>query len=425
MVESAKARRGFIRVVEQKLTFTPNSFTLEDQGEITLKAVSTEIQSFDTSKLQDLDNEFVHFDHSTLKMRAKDRGVTTDEVTTKVKIKYSDGPTTIESDELTIKIKPRAQHLHVISGASELPLVNNTLRLVEGEVQPIRLAYTDKTDQKVKLDNLVLVSDKPSVVDTGTGSPPTLKAIGSSVDAANVSVRISGEASARPELTFKAQVNGAIETIVSDSGETLSIPEGESVALRLRILGPAGTSYDLKSRPDISVSSSNPEIVSVARDNQIVLTAQPILAPTPGNSPQATITFKTKQGVGNKEVSLVVTVTVVEKFGYITFEPPPIGFLLPQGAFSTTAIVHRKNSAILVGQGVEFTLANEAEDSKWVTLAPEGNKLNVFWNDPPDGDNSNRPSQVRVNVTAHPLGGGVITGKVFVRMGEVAKFARM
>ena len=412
-------------MIEPSFTFNPQSFTLEDGGELTLEVVPTDFPNFDATKLQDLDNEFVHFDHTSLKVKAKDRGLTTTEATTKIKIKYVDGQTTVESEELAIKIKPKARNLHVVSGKSETPLIGNMLQLVQGETEEIKLQFTDSADAKVTVGNLLLVSDKPSVVDTKAGTPPSVKAISGSSEAANVSVRIATEPAARSELAFKAQVNGAIESIVIDDGQSISIPEGESLTLRIRILGPGGATYDFSGRPDIAVTSDHPEIVSVARDGSVILTAQPITAASPTNPQQATITFATAQGVGNEPFTSTIRVTVTEKFGYITFEPPPIGFLLPDGTFSTTAIVHRKNSAILIGQGVEFTLANEAEDSKWVTLAPEGNKLNVYWNEPPDGDNSTRPAQVRVNVTAHPPGGGVISGKVFFRMGEIAKFAPM
>ena len=414
-----------MRAIAPSLGVTPNSFTLEDGAELTLQVVPTDIAAFDPTKLQDLDNDFVHFDHTSLKVKAKDRGLTTSEATTKIKIKYVDGQTTVESEEVSIKIRPKARNLHVVSGGTESPLVSNTVRLVQGESQPIKLQYTNSGDQKVALNNLLLVSDKPSVVDTISGTPPSVKAISGSSEAASVSVRLANEAVARPELTFKVQVNGAIQSIVIDDGQSISIPEGESVTPKIRILGLGGTTYELSARPDITITSDHPEIVSVARDGKVLLTAQPITSTTPGATPQATITFSSSQGVANQTVSTTLTVTVTEKFGYITFEPPPIGFLLPDGTFSTTAIVHRKDSSILVGQGVEFTLANEAEDSKWVTLAPEGNKLNVYWNEPPDDDTSTRPAQVRVNVTAHPPRGGVITGKVFVRMGEIAKFAPM
>lgn len=328
---------------------------------------------------------------------------------------------------------------------------DNTLQLLQDETPRVRVVY-DASSGKAAITKITVTTDSPSVVGVAPGDPPTLNARNTSDKPATLTVQIDGEPEPRAALGFKAKVLGTIASIVVENGQALSLPEGDSVSLRLKITGPNGETYKLSERPDIQIVSlpKGQGLVSYSIDKDTVtLTAQAVTTskttsqtqqvsadhfrttidtiantPTSGAPQTATFRFKTPYGVGGETTSEPLTVSVTEKFGYITFEPPPRGFLLPGGTFTTTAIVRRKTGEIIYGQGVEYSLENETDNSKWVTLAPEGNKVNVYWAEPADpAQGRDRPAQVRINVTAHPVGGGVITGKIFVRMGEVTKFA--
>jgi hypothetical protein len=309
---------------------------------------------------------------------------------------------------------------------------DNLLQMPQGDSIQVRADYNDEeSNTNIAFKKIELKGDAPSVADVTAGEPPTVKALNPSDKPASFTVQLEGDDAPRPELAFKVKVLSTVSAIAFENGQSLSLPEGDTVTLKLKLTGPNGETYKLSERLDITIDDQPKGVVNISRDgDSVVLTALPLPTNNAGTTttgagtpPRTTITFNTPRGPGGKEVSQALTVTVTEKFGYITFEPAPRGMLLPNGTISTTAIVHNKSGAPIYGQGVEYQLENQ-DDSKWVTLAPEGNKLNVYWAEPADrNENRNRPAQVRVNVTAHPVTGGVINGKIFVRMGEVAKFA--
>lgn len=356
------------------------------------------------------------------------------QTTIKLECKKADN-VPVQSNDIVVNIKRKARNLHLVTlkrnaaGSTTETVVppDNLLPMLQGDSLQVRAVYDDEEDgTRVPLNKIEVRGDASSVADVTPGEPPTLKALNPSDKLASFTVRLEGDDAPRPELAFKVKVLSTVSAIVVENGQSLSLPEGDNVTLKLKITGPNGETYKLSERADITIDDQPKGVVNISKnEDSVVLTALPLPAgaTTPNTAPRTTIKFQTLRGLGGKEVFQDVTVTVTEKFGYITFEPPPRGLLLPSGSFATTAIVRDKAGAVQYGQGVEYQLENQ-NDSKWVTLAPEGNKLNVYWAEPADkNENRNRPSSVTVKATARPPRGGVINGYIFVRMGEVAKFA--
>lgn len=387
------------------------------------------------------DNRLLSFEPATNgqsgTLKAKYPVLTTadEQKTIKLKCKRADN-TEADSNDIVVDIKRKATNVRLITvkrnaagGTVEVVMPpDNLLKILQGESLQVRAFYDEERGNlSIPFDKIELRGDAPSVADVTPGEPPTVKALNPSDKMASFTVQLEGDEAPRPELAFKVKVLSTVSAIIVENGQSLSMAEGDRLPLKLNLTGPNGETYKLSERTDITIDDRPKGVVNISRDgDSVVLTALPLPVGAPGTTTtpvRTTITFKTLRGAGGGELSQDVTVTVTPKFGYITFEPPPRGLLLPYGTATTTAIVHNKTGGILYGLGVEFQHENP-DDSKWVTLAPEGNKLNVYWADPPDrNENRNRPSQVRVNVTARPLEGGVINGKIFIRMGEVAKFA--
>jgi hypothetical protein len=252
-------------------------------------------------------------------------------------------------------------------------------------------------------------------------------------DSTAVKVEVDGRE--RPE-TFTVRVLEAVASVEAAGGNAISIAEGDTFALKFNVKGQQGTALSAVGLPFRSpdVSPSLQPLVRLDRDpvsGGYTITALP-LPPGSPNPTTGTITFTAERGFNNQAVTQPpVTVSIRQKFGYITFEPPPRGVLLPGGTFTTLAVVRRKDGTPQGNYGVEYSLANSAH-SKWITLAPEGNKINIYWNDPspselatlPDGTKETRPAQVIVRAVARSaIRGEEITGEIFVRMASVSKFA--
>lgn len=417
------------------LNITPLDVTLNEKEGKELK-IEPAIPEFDAAKLRVAigDEKLVEFNKSTMTVTAKDRGLTTKDEHTTLTFTYDPDGTPLKA-EVKVTVKSRAKKTPVVvirAGTEGVPIdpVTNTLRLVQGASPIINLKYQDQSGANVFEEALKLLSDKPAIVDAINEKPPKLHALNGSAEEATISVIVGNESAPRSELAFKVKVTGAIEDIEIDNGQVLSLPEGDSLELKVTIKGKGGAVYDLSQRPDIKfdvVESTAPNLLNVAREgSKVIVTARPLpVLPAGQVAPaySARIRFGTNTTVDGTAVSEDVVISITKKFGHITFEPPPRGLLLPTGAFTTTAVVREKTGGIIPGQGVIYELENKEENNKWVFLAPEGNKLNVYWADPPAGNTTRRPSQVRVNVKAYTADGGVINGSVYVRMAEVTGFA--
>jgi hypothetical protein len=164
--------------------------------------------------------------------------------------------------------------------------------------------------------------------------------------------------------------------------------------------------------------------------------AAPATQPATDSDSQTSLTGKNvaidftivQEGVPTVTGKFVLKLLIEPTLGYITFTPPPVAFLLPNGNITTIAQVRDQDGKV-TGNPVTFRLEDEKENAKWVVISQEGNQLNVYWNEPDeselkkaDGTLKKRPSQVVVLANSH-IGEHKIQSKVFIRMGDIAKFA--
>lgn len=310
------------------------------------------------------------------------------------------------------------------------------LELIQGEQRVVRLRAlaSDNTEITAGITSK-LTATKGGIVklDPVVGGY-TLEALGvKNQDSTTVKVEVNGQD--RSEAVFTVKVTEAIAAVEVEGGNALSLAEGDTFLLKFNVKGHQSESLNAANALAFEtpiVSAALRPLVRLNRDpatGGYNITALPL--PTAASVP-GTLTFTAKRGLNNQSVpALIVNVTIREKFGYITFEPPPRGFLLPGGSFTTLAIVRGKDGSPKGNYGVEFKLADESH-RKWIALAPEGNKVNIYWSDPsptdlatlPDGTRESRPTQVIVRAIARSaIPGEQITGEIFVRMGEVSKFA--
>lgn len=320
-------------------------------------------------------------------------------------------------------------------------LINNAvspknINLVQGETRTLTVKAFDANnvavpDFQVKLtpskEGVVQIVEKPKNVFTIT-------ALGvSKEDTTTVSVSVDDQD--QPEQTQTIKVVEAVALVEAEGGNAVSLPEGDSTTIKLKLKGVQSETLDpVQQQFEVDIATALRPFLRHERDPQsggYVLTAQPLPTQTP--SITGNVAFRARNGLNGKLTNpLIVSVTVRQKFGYITFEPPPKGFLLPGGSFTTLAVVRSRGGTPIGNYGVEFRAENE-RDLRWISLSPEGNKINVFWNDPSDeeitktdGTKERRPSQVKIRVTArssNPEEEGDINGTILVRMGEVAQFA--
>jgi hypothetical protein len=312
---------------------------------------------------------------------------------------------------------------------------NQTVELVQGETKKIHVKALAADNSSIATFTSEVTPEKTGVVkidpDPVNKNEYTLTALGvKAQDSTPVKVLVNG--AERPEAKFSVSVLEAVKAVTSDRGNNISIAEGNSLPIKLNVTGQQDTSLnaaDLKFRVDNPALGT---LLAVDRDKTTggyTLTAHALPAGSP-NPTTGQLIITPERGLGNVSgAPLSLNVSITRKFGYITFEPPPKGFLLPGGSFTTLAIVRNRDGSPNSAFGVEYTFAKPG-DEKWVAIAPEGNKLTVIWNDPsPDEIESlpaaqrQRPAQVTITATARGIGQGEqIDGKVIVRMGSVSKF---
>jgi hypothetical protein len=306
------------------------------------------------------------------------------------------------------------------------------LDLVEGEKRIVTVKAYDSKGAEIQNVKTAILEGKPGVVKiVPSGNTYTITASGvKKQDSTILKVKVDDQE--RPEAQFDINVLEAVTKVDLEGGNALSLTENESVTLKLRVKGSQSESLDVVTQPFETPERSDSLIglITIERDpiqGGFIVNAGPLPSATPVTGH---ITLKAINGTGKQPVITKITVTIRERFGRITFEPPPRGFLLPGGSFATLAVVRGKNDAPKTDYGVEFKLVQES-DAKWVSLSPEGNKLTVFWNEPtdaeitrPDGSKEQRPAQVRIRAIArNGVAGQDIYALIVVRMGEVGKFS--
>lgn len=418
---------------EGVLEVTPKEFTLDDRDEGEIVTITSAIANFDFNKLDVSKSNLVTVEKisggQTLRVKPIERGLTVIESQETIKLVYDSTGQKLNA-ELKIRIKPRAIEAPtmVIAGATPATdkIIKDKVRLVQGQTVPIRLRYKDAGGNYAYIDKLSLTTDPSNIVSevAKVDSPPSLKADNPSDQEVKIAVRLTDSNEAeptRPGLNFAVQVGGAIESLQIKEGSQIAITEGESRTLGVTILGPGGAAHAASKLADIRVSSDNPAAVNVSREDDGRITLNAVSAKAAAGRP-VRIAFSTILPTGEtKQINETVDVSVVGKSGYLEFRPPPREFLLPNSSLSTTVVVRNREGTEQTNAGVEFKLAN-ADDAKWVTLAPEGRTLTIFWNDPPDGDTSQRPSQVKVKVTAFPHDMQPVLSEFSVRLRVVKGF---
>jgi hypothetical protein len=345
----------------------------------------------------------------------------------------SPGPTESPSTspEATPETGPTVSRVEVLVNGAVSPKVIN---LVQGETRTLTVKAFDANNVALPDFQSKWVPSKEGVVQIAEKGKNvfTITALGvAQSDSTSLALSVNDQAQAEQTQTIK--VVEAVTQIEAEEGNAVSLPEGDSFTVKLKLKGAQSETLDpLQQQFDVEMTPALKAFLRNQRDPQ---TGGYILTALPLSSQQQSVTgnvvFRARNGLnGNPSPPLTISVTVRQKFGYITFEPPPKGFLLPGGSFSTLAVVRSRFGSPMSNYGVEFRPENE-RDLRWISLSPEGNKINIYWNDPADeeitkadGTKERRPSQVKITVTARSQSPGEeINGTILVRMGEVAQFA--
>jgi hypothetical protein len=423
---------------EGELAVSTKQLTLDDRDpgkKITIDP--TGIANFDPAKLkrpltskQKLVTATFDAATNTITVVPVDRGLTVEDAQDTLEIVYDEtSPQNLKAEvKLTIKKRVKEGPVVVIKGDTPLTdkiISDNKLTLLQGQSVPVKLRYKLASDTEYTYsDNLTLTPAPPDVLNISTGPPVTLKAAGPSDKEVKVTTHITGT-EAEPErsaLNFTIQVGEPIEGIEIKEGTQTSITEGETHTLDITALGPGNTRYPAAKVSSITAASAVPAAVNVKTegDGRITLEARDIGA---ANNRPVRISFAAKQPNGTlTPLTQFIDVTLIGKNGSIEFRPEPRDFLLPNDSITTTVVARSREGQEVVETGVDFKLVNEG-DAKWVTLAPAGRTLTVYWNDPADVDQSLRPSQVLVEVTAFPKGLQAIKRVIPIRLRVVKGFA--
>ncbi len=420
--------------VEDTLPIAPKAITIHDGDEAELK-IEPAIENYDAKNLKLQDNALIELvsaaDPAKIKVKAKERGLTTEKAEATVTITYEVAGGN-KTAALKVTVEPRAKEGSVLLCYSQDRIIGGSVEMIQSQRgTPVRICYVNKkTGGRAIEDRIQVTSDTPSVVTRASDNDSTLVTQNVHEGEATITVGISAPKEAVRDMgTFKVKVVGKVAQlmlknaaggIVSNDG-TVNVPEGETASLDATLLDPGGQplsdSLLLKVTP--TSSDSGNANATVREDGTVVLSA---FRPTQNNQP-VRITFTARQGDTAAVTELgKVQVTVLEKHGFIEFAPPPRGFLLPNQPVVTTVTVRGRNGNPIPDSGVRFDYERPA-DKDWVTLSPEGKTVTIYWADPPDGTTGVRPQQVGIKVIAYPPGGESITQTFWVRMREIKGFA--
>lgn len=212
-----------------------------------------------------------------------------------------------------------------------------------------------------------------------------------------------------------------LEAIKSITARDLTLQEGKTADLDVRLQGRQGTEFTAAERT-VTITPSTNKAFTISPSG--VVEAPKIddgKASTSPSGVQVTIasneTFK-REGPA---VTKLARVTVVERLGEIRIEPAVLQ-LPREGSATSSAKVFRLDGAESAGAAVDWTLKNP-DDTKWIKLAEDGPKVQIIWNRQPAGVDGARPNVVEVIATS-TTGGETVTSTLLVRMsGAVVGFA--
>lgn len=418
-----------------QLTIAPSSVQVKDSVTLSVKLGESSIAagSSDTGKLSlAASNDLLDFDPSTLTLKLKPGKYLIADDIRKIKLKYSDENNTIASNEITATIKP-----NILPPTVKLEGQNNSLPprspiyLTEGQAK--RVIPEVKLLDGTPVDKpLTWASSDPNVIRI---DGQTLKCE-TGLDGRNTQIKLKVDGSELRNFSIEARVLARPSAIDILDLSSQQLDEGQARDFRV-VLRKQGTVLPIVTDyREIEAKQTQPTtkpMVEVSTRGDVVTVKALILdKDIPGGDQQVEITIQVKQDGLSSDIKQPLTLYVRKRAGYITFSPPIVEPLLPNGKVTTTAQVRDLNGTPQ-GTGIRFDI--ETSDEKWVTLAQEGYQLTVHWRDPApseieskDGNGNTirlaRPAQVVVKATAYlPSSNQAITGKVQIRMAAVTKFA--
>ncbi|MGA9768870.1 MAG: hypothetical protein WBV94_07515 [Blastocatellia bacterium] len=436
----------------RKPIFNSDKVTIEVGKSATLELSKLEGDKIDQSKLQPLNEAPLKFDPAKLELSVSSDYVALSDVTKKINIQYKqDEKTTIPSEPITVTIK--ANRVLIVKVEGEIISKDQVVELYKEDNKSVKLVYSDgKAETQDKPPAFVLISEQPNFVKIGDNNNTIIGQDAVNGSRSKITVKIGDKE--QPELSFTGKILESIDKIEVTDLSANVVAEEEHVTGKLKITGSKGTILTFKERMiPVDKEIIDKDLASSTRDNlapasqlanvtitgdvvevrtlSLLLPNNPRLAPSiphpAGSVRNIIIKFKIKSKPSKGEDKYAeMGLRITAKAGSITFVPPPRGFLMPSGSLSFTAFVISKEGATLPTP-LTFDFADQSQ-KQWLTLAPEGNKINIYWNEPPKpapGSPSKdvvRPSQIII-VAKTDVGDSPIVGRIYISMGEITKFA--
>lgn len=354
---------------------------------------------------------------------------------TTLNIEYVDGTTTLKgSRELTVPYK----------ALKTLP-EDQPVKLLTGEVRIVDVLGVDLGGGTSKITAAEAVSSDQNVV-KGSFTDQQLKLEAQNAGSADVVVTVLGV-----PKSIKVEVTEGIAKIevgnrgAASSGDVqVSIPEGETKQLKIRILGSKGTEFKRTEVPLETMVEHAADQCGVPleatyddKDESILNITAPVLTGGAGcSSASRSIILKIparkiKEGGTAEDVITTINVTVTQKIGFIKLTSSSL-ILTQNGRITITAEVFGKsNTPVSPPPDVSFKLPNPAKDSVWVGLVKEGNKATLVWRNPSQQEikdaNENqvvpRPSEIVVIASTRvEARSPEIESRIIIGMGEVVGF---
>ncbi|HMV81928.1 MAG TPA: hypothetical protein PLD20_00320 [Blastocatellia bacterium] len=235
---------------------------------------------------------------------------------------------------------------------------------------------------------------------------------------------------------FKVHVLAIATTIDFAPRPSPQIFEGSDSPPFQVIMRRNGTPLSFTQGREVKATSNNNKLQIIQDGDRF--TMRGLLWPKPPDGTQApssdpaTVTFKLVQsGVTQTSAAQeLVNVQLIKREGFISFVPPIVEPLLPNGKVTTMAQVRERDGRVNPAL-VHFDFNNRS-DEKWATLATEGNQLTVYWRNPSpseqetrDGNGNivqlQRPSQIEITATAL-INNQPLVSTLSIRLEQVTDF---
>lgn len=352
------------------------------------------------------------------------------ELRKEIKLKYThtDGRQ-FESDKIAIKIKPNLELTVLLSKLGE----TKTLR-------PEDTVYLSEGEER-KIDVSTMINGAAVAGKAESRHPNIVRSSGDKLIASGVQSDSEAQIDLKfdtlqtmPVAAFKIRALAKPDDIAFADLATRQLIEGDKLPnFKIQLKKGSNLLPLIKDLRDVKLDNDQPLLQAECIGEVVKVEALhwPREESPPTTKP-ANLTFTVVQG-GLTPVSKPLTFTILRREGYITFSPPIVAPILPNGNITTTAQVRNKQGVPQPDVIVQFELENKEQDEKWVTLAAEGNQLTIYWRDPlpteiesrnTDGTTVRhlRPPQIVVKVTAY-LSNQPILAKLPVRLAAVSKFA--